>query len=396
MSRNRHSLAASYFILALAAASPAAADNNAVIENVLVNDLAASADPGINAIQAALAGASSVAEQDAVLEAASPVLHGGEAEAIRSINRQTFGLINQRLALLRENAASVVPAESGVSTGNGVDLTALEAWWQFYGSGGTQDTRDDTGGYKSTIYGIAGGIEAEVTENGFLGLNFSWGETEVDSKGAGDAVSDIDTYMVGLYGDYDFGGAYVNAMLSYGYNDIYTAKNSAAGKRTGNFHAGNVAARLEGGKVFMTGKTRLIPKLMALYNYYSPDSYIEEGPAAQSIAGNNVKSFELGAGLDMSWLMNHDVGSYFIPEMRLGYRYDLAGDAVVTQTQFTAGGPVFVMQGPDPAAHAFDFGLGMTYLSREEWEIKLGYDLEYKRDYVAHAGMVRAAYKFHH
>ncbi|GEM_PF-3354118 len=369
--------------------SLADSQNNVTLGNVLLDDLLGSTDQGIIALQDALLFSASPEEFNEVLDGAQPIVHGGESAGVLTMNKQTFGLINQRLAMLRKDAEG----NTGISTGNLV--RELEAWWQFYGASSEQQTRGQIDGYKASLYGIAGGIDKELIEDGFMGLNFSWGETDVRAKGAGDPASEVDSYMLGLYGDYDFGRAYLNLMVSYGYNDIYTTKTSAAGERTSDYHASHYAARAEIGRTFYQGKMRIIPKLLTHYSYYSPEAYTEEGPAGQQIAGDSLKVFEVGGGFDFQWLMKSGENSYFVPEMRIGYRRDLADEAVAATTRFAAGGSVFEIQGFDPAENIFNFGLGMTYFSKEDWELLFSYGAEYRQDYFSNSGMVRAAYKFY-
>ncbi len=363
-------------------------ENNETLATVLLEDLLNSTDSGINDLQAALFGAADEAAFNTILEETRPIVHGGEVAGIRTMNRQTFGLINQRLALLRNDTSG----QTGINTGNLAE--ELEVWWQFYGVAANQDARDNVSGFESATFGLATGVDKELFDDAFFGLSFSWGDTTIDSDGAGDSDINVDSYQLSLYGDYDFGRAYANMMASYTYNDISTAKESVAGRRTGQYHANHFALRGELGYTFMAGKTRLIPKLIGQYHYFSPESYTEDGPGAQIITGDSLKIFEVGGGLDLQWLLGNDDHGYFVPKMSLGYRYDLADEPVLATTQFAAGGPVFEIEGFDPAEQTFDLGLGLTYFSRESWELLFNYDFEYKADYMSHAGMVRAAYKF--
>ncbi len=363
--------------------------NNETLANVVLTDLLNSTDTGVSAIRNALFNAADAVEFNQVLEGARPIVSGSEVAGVQTINKKTFGLINQRLALLRKDAQG----QTGISTGNIVK--ELEAWWQFYAQVATQSGRSEINGYKSTTHGLAAGVDKELFDDGFFGFGLSWGDTTANSSGAGDADTEVTSYQLSLYGDYDFGRAYINAMGSYTYNDIGTSKTSAAGTRTANYHADYYAARMEMGYSFMRGRTRLIPKIMGSYGYYSPEAYAEEGPGAQIITGNSLRTFEVGGGVDMSWLIRNGEGSYFVPELSLGYRYDLADEPIVTTSQFVAGGPTFRVQGIDPGEQAFDLGMGMTYFSEESWELLFNYDFEYKEDYTAHTGTIRAAYKFY-
>lgn len=368
------------FCIGLFGAAPAFSQSR-TLEDVLLVDLNGSADPDIQALQAALAAAAGdEAAYENVLEAAGPIIHGAEAEGVRNVGRRTFGLINQRLAMLRAE---------------GTGESELETWWQFYGQNDDHDARNGVKGYQMTTYGLAVGADKALFDGVVFGASFAWGDVDASSKGAGRADTNGDSYMLSFYNDIDTGRLYVNTMLSYAYNEFNNAKTSAAGRRTGQYHANYYGARAEIGYALRQEKLRLIPKMIGHYSYFIPDSYIENGPAAQVISQDSTKSLELGVGLDIQGILRHGENAYWVPELRLGYRFNRADEPVMITARFLAGGPDFEAEGFDPADHALDLGLGVSYFSNQNYELLFNYDFSFKSDYIGHAGTIRAAYKFY-
>ena len=75
-------------------------------------------------------------------------------------------------------------------------------------------------------------------------------------------------------------------------------------------------------------------------------------------------------------------------------RHDLIGDEFETTSRFSGGGASFETTGFEPAQTTFNLGADLTYFNTANWELKAGYDFEFKEDYDAHTGTLEAAYRF--
>jgi uncharacterized protein with beta-barrel porin domain len=83
-----------------------------------------------------------------------------------------------------------------------------------------------------------------------------------------------------------------------------------------------------------------------------------------------------------------------MPELHAGYRREVIGDNLQTTSTFTGGGGAFSGQSPNPAQNKFNLGAQLKYYSTENIELTASYDFDVKQDYAAHAGFLRAGWKF--
>lgn len=372
----------------------AATSGNANVGNVLLDDLAASTNADINALQGALQAASSEEELNEVLESVQPTVDGGAVVAAFDVVNTTMGITDERIAMARTGK------ETGMAAGN--VSQGVRMWGQGFGATATQDRRDNIDGFDSDTWGLAVGLDTEnMNDNALFGIAFSYADTSVDSKNANQTSSDINSYQFTLYGNYDIDPrTYLSGQFAYTWSEVDTLRQDLGGiagnDASGNYDADQFSARAEVGRDYSYETATVTPHAMANWMHYSPDSYTETGAggANLNVDGDSVNVFELGVGADVGWMLQQANGGYLAPEIRVGYRYDLAGDAVETTSSFVGGGPAFKSEGFDPARSAFDLGAGLTYFSADSWELSADYNFTFKSDYDNHSGFLRAAYKF--
>jgi outer membrane autotransporter protein len=344
-------------------------------------------------VQDAFAAAGSSTIND-VLEAAASDVSGGGAAAGLSVITQTAGINAQRLASLRDGSAA-----TGMAAGNGAQ--GLKVWGQAFGSVGDQDDRDGISGYDVDTIGFAVGVDTEnLGDNTVVGLAFAYADTEVDSDSISNANTEIDSYQLTLYGDYDLDErTYLSGQLGYTWSDADTTRNPgglSAITANGDYDSSSFNARVEAGRDYQSGGVTLTPNVMANYVYYDADSYTETGAgtANLTVSPDALSVFEVGVGVDAAWKVEHADGSYLKPVVSAGVRHDLIGDEFEANNTFAGGGSAFKVQGFDPAQTTFDVGAGVTYFTNSGWDLTAEYDFEFKSDYQAHSGLVKASYNF--
>lgn len=163
------------------------------------------------------------------------------------------------------------------------------------------------------------------------------------------------------------------------------------------FDSDTLFASLEAGRSYAAGNgTTITPKALVNYVHYDAEDYTETGAGGASLRVDNdaLNIFEIGVGADLSWNHQQADGSYLQPKLDLGVRYDVIGDEVESTNTLTGNGATFKTEGFDPAQVTFNVGAGLTYFSTMNWDFSAQYDFEYKEDYDAHAGTLRASYKF--
>lgn len=331
-----------------------------------------------------------------VLEQSTSQVDAGAVVSGVVVGNTTANLNGARLASLRSGQA-----ETGMVAGN--MSQGLKTWGQVFGTTGTQDERDGVSGFDVDGYGITVGVDTEtLAEDMTVGLAFTYADTEVDSDAASNANTEIDSYQIALYGDYDIDDrTYVTGQVSYMWSNNDSTRYNVGGvsgvTASGDFDASQFGIRAELARDYMHGDNMtLTPSVMANYMYYDADGYTETGAGTSNlIVGDaDLDVFEIGLGLDAAWTVQNSDGSYLKPTVGVGVRHDLIGDEYETTNQFTGAGAAFKVEGFDPAQTTFDIGAGVTYFSTTNWELSASYDYEFKSDYDSHTGLVKAAYKF--
>lgn len=330
-----------------------------------------------------------------IAESIQPTVDGGAYTAVTNANDAVFGLTGARLASLRNGGA-------GMSTGNAMGLGNV--WAQVFGQRADQGTRNGVAGFDADTFGVAIGTDAEVMSGqGNLGVAFSYGNTDVKSKGLNNAKNEVDSYQLTVYGGMDLTPeVYLDGAVSYAWNDVETERRNVGLVNglyaRGDYNADQFGIRLEAGRPFhVDGGLTLTPSVLANYQHYSPDGYTEKGNAGNAllrVENENMNLFEMGVGLDAEWNLRNNDGSALKPGLHAGYRYDFVNDDVATTARFTGGGASFKTTGIDQARSTFNVGGGITWETNMNWELSAEYDYEFKSDYNAHSGIVRAGYKF--
>ncbi len=328
-------------------------------------------------------------------EATTATVDGGNLVATTAVMNKGVQIGQERMFALRDGSAT------GMSAGNMGE--GLGMWGQVFGLTGEQDRRDNVDGYDVDSYGIAVGIDTQnIAANTTLGVSFAYSDTEVDSANANSTNTEIDTYQFALYGMTELDErTWLTGQVTYAHGDNDVRRNNVGGvaglTASGDFDADTWGLFAELGRDYaMDGGLTVTPSVLANYQYYDPDNYTETGAGTANLITDQdeISIFELGLGVDAAWMFQQADGSYVSPELRAGYRYDFVGDEYATTSTFTGGGAAFQTKGFDPAQSTFDLGAGVTYYAVDNWELTADYTFEFKEDYDAHSGVLRAAYKF--
>ncbi len=362
--------------------------------NQLITTLSGSTDTQINLLQSTLGAASTQESANNVIEAASSDVSGGAVVAGISVASQTASVTNTRLAALRSGQAT------GMSAGN--VYQGLSAWGEGFGKLANQDDRDGVSGYDSNTYGMAFGVDTDqLGDNLNVGLALSYANTDVDSDSISNSSTEVDSYQVSVYGNYDLDDrTYVSGQLGYIFANNDTKRNPggiSSLTASGNYDSNIITAGIEVGRSYsQEGGLTLTPHAIVNYVNYSSDKYTETGAGGANLTvdSDNLNLFEIGAGIDAAWEVKNYNGSSFKPQLTLGVRHDVIGDQFEATNTFAGGGSSFKVKGFDPAQTTINAGANVTYLSVDAWELSAQYNFEYKEDYTSNAGLLKAAYKF--
>jgi len=375
------------------ATEAASTPNNEAAGQVLQDIALTTNDPTLQQIIANVNNAPTQQAVNDILESTTPTIDTAVSDATSAIAHQSVDMINARLSDLR--------AGSGISSGHLTDSLAI--WGQVFGQHASQDERDNIAGYDANTYGFVGGIDTDhLFDNATIGLAVSYGNSAIKSKDANSTRTDINSYQIGLYGDYNLPQNYfISGSVAYGYNDINSTRHDVGAiaglNATADYKADQYTAHVEAGRDFSIKQAyapTITPTIGATYTHLSPDSYTETGAggASLSVETDTIESFELGLGIQSKWDIKQTNGSILSPSVHAGYRYDIIGDTIQSTSNFT--GASFNTQGADPAQGTANIGTGLQYKATNNWTLSAGYDFEIRQDYTAHAAIVRAVYGF--
>lgn len=374
------------------------AGNLASVTNAILS--APSGNTELDAAHTALMSATTTAGAEDIVEKLAPTVDSGYMAGGISVNSEVNGAIDVRLASLRNGS------ETGMAAGSYAQ--GLQIWTQAFGQYAEQEERDGVKGYDSETVGAAFGADTnQIHDNLRLGLAMSYAYTDVESDNANRTEAEVNSYQATVYGEYTLPDqTFVNANLSYAYNDIdQTRYNVGVGNDTAqaDFDSQQFGLDLSIGRDLNvtypdTNQSFIVtPKLNANYLHISVDDYTETGAGGLSLQNVDTEEFQvldLGVSVDAVWDVALDDGSLLQPSAHAGYSYGVMNDSVESTASFTGGGPAFKTQGFEPDEHTFNVGAGLTYQATNNWEIRAQYDFEFKDDYQAHAGLVRAKYSF--
>jgi len=343
----------------------------------------------------AAAGAGSAVNE--VLEAAASTVDGGAVVASMGVSNQSASIANTRMAALRSGNT----VTTGMSAGNAA--SGAQYWGQAFGVTADQDQRDGVDGYDANTYGIAVGMETEaLSDNMAVGVALTYATTDVDSENATTTNTEVDSIQLTVYGDYDLDDrTYISGQLGYSFNDNDTTRHNVGGvsglTAKGNYDSNQISVRGEAGRSYaMESNLTLTPSVSLAYMNYDADTYTETGAGTANLLvdADSLNTLEVGVGVEAAWNLEQADGSVMKPSVHVGVRHDLIGDEFEANNTFTGGGTAFKTEGFDPAQTTFNGGVGVTYFSTNNWDLTANYDVEYKSDYVSHAGLLKAAYNF--
>ena len=401
------------FLLAtrLATAAETAQTPNAQRAGATVDALDGTTDPQLVALvnQAALAPTPEALEN--LLQSVLPDIDRSALDVASQLTNHTVRLVSDRLTVIREHDGSLAPERlTTISHHAGPaepvaddEHNTFQPWAQVFGQRVDREFSDTVEGFDATSFGFSVGLDTgELSETAVAGLAFSYSDTDVQSQSINRTESDIDSFNVTLYGDYDLDDAsYLAGDVGLTFSQHEATRFDVAGVAGQNaqadfdslqFSARLIAAR----ELLLNDEWILTPKALVRYVRFDADSFTETGAggASLSVSDTSADILEVGAIVDLRKQFTLDDGALLSTDVSVGYRYDLIGEAIETTSSFVGGGPTFVSQGADPDQGTLNLGAGVGYTAPDRWELTLNYDYELRGDTQSHAGNLRLAIPF--
>ena len=358
-----------------AGGSTAAAAAVAPLTGAVLGNLSAS-DP----IFTAFANASSDAELVVLAEQLTPVVNGGDSQAVRT----GLSLVNSAVSS-RSSAA-----RSGLSSGDLLAETGI--WAQALTSDATQDTRKDVSGYDADSNGIAIGADGKLNEATTLGLAYSYISTDVNSGGGN--KTEVTGNALTAYGNWTQGDWFVDGSSTYGWNDNESKRSIAGTQAKADYDSEFLGLNTSAGYTYRINQNLIVePQVGARYTNIRIDSYNEKGSsAALSVGAQRYEVGELGAGVRLAAAFDLGKGS-LEPQAKVMAWHDFVGDEISSTSTFVLGGTPFTTTGSDSVRDSYELGLGLDY-KLDAWTVGGSYDYLSKTAFSADTFTAKVRYDF--
>lgn len=271
-------------------------------------------------------------------------------------------------------------------------------WARGFGSYLHQGARDASSGYDANIWGVATGYDVLLRPDLTIGGALGYAKNRIKSKDNG-ADADADAFQGTLYAGFMKNAGYLNGSLSVAYNRYHSSRQIVfpGVNRTANseYDGQQYALYLEGGHVLHAGGFMLTPLASVQYEHLRLDGYTESnaGDLNLRVDRQRYNMALTGVGLKLGYTVTGAYG-LFTPELRVKWLYDLVNDRRQSTSTFTGGGASFTTSGFNPARSSLHLGTKISLVTKNNLDLSINYDFEYKSDFNGHAGYVNIRYTF--
>ena len=283
----------------------------------------------------------------------------------RNINSNIIKQFSDRLSNLR------IQGRSGGDT----TTQKFNIWAQALFNKSEQTGKSKFDAYAS---GITFGAETIFDDKLMLAAGYTYGKNDVKS---GAKKLDGTMSIFSLFAEYDVDAWYVNGGISYGKSSY---KQTTKYENDAKFDADTLS--LNAGVGYKFGK--YTPEFRMIYTNTSVDKYKDAAGQEIQYDDNSVLSLSTSVKYKDSFNMKSAV---ITPEIGLGVIYDVLSDDGVARVDL--GTAQYTIYGEKINPFGLNFGIG-TGVDVGNWSFAVGYDLEWRNNFISHTGKVKAKYMF--
>lgn len=329
-------------------------------------------DTGMSNVITELGQLSTDKEVSDAVESTLPGITGGVAQLTNFTTNAVTNVVGSRQDLTR-----------GLSSGDGF-VTNKHFWFKPFGGWTEQDDRQGITGYDIDSYGLALGMDGDITSSWNLGAALAYINSDVDSNlTSGSHNIDMDSYIAKIYATHMLDDVTaLNLQLGAGISDYDSNRRIFTGDvASADYDSWHAQASVELERSFsMSDKTVLTPYVHADYTYVDVESYDENGAGALNLNVNSDSddSLVIGAGIKA----NQSVSENLLLLANAGIGYDLMTDRTNLTSSFAGGGANFTTEGMKPDEWVYNAGVGMKYNLENGTEITTSYDVSSRQDYT--------------
>jgi len=266
-------------------------------------------------------------------------------------------------------------------------------WGRGYGAWGSLDGDAEAPGYDRTSGAIVAGIDYRFDGEFLVGLAgaYSFSSLDFDDGDQGD----IDSWQIGLFGSWDSGTWYVDAMVSYAFQNYETTRHIAfLGERAEADYDGQaVQAYGELGYQFAVGQQGLLTPLVGLsYTSVWTDSFTETGASGANLRVDEARYESLATTVGLRGSLALDGWE---PSLFLGWRHEFLDDHGEADLAFAAVPDAkWTVIGSDVARNAGLVGVGVVAEISAQVEAVLDYGGQFSGSGTSHTGSLGLRLKF--
>ena len=264
-------------------------------------------------------------------------------------------------------------------------------WFQASGRSADRDRGGnvtDTG-YESDSFGFILGYGNSINENFNVGAALSFSDIEVD---AGASSTEIEAYSFNLYGQYSKNNLFVRGAASYSFGDAESSRNTQFGDINSDSDLDQFSAKLSVGIDKAYRQHKFSPFASLEYSNIARDSFTEDGGLGLSVSADDVKVFEIGAGISHEVALNSGARSVTLAS-RLGYYYDVLDEDASASARIN-GGSSFGLDGASISQGSLEFATELGFGLSDSSILSLGYEGNFASDFDSHTGYLRFKKEF--
>lgn len=309
---------------------------------------------------------------EALMPETAPMAHS----MAQSLNNHLAGMVKDRF--------NVTANRRGMNSGDNGASSSLWAQGLY-----NKSKLDTDYGFDGKTYGLAMGVDGDITRHLKMGVGYAYANSDIDSTGR---QTDANTHTAMVYGQYTVGKVFVNALASYGRTNYDEHKNVSGVRVDADYDMDAVYGQLMGGYRGKIYKFAIMPEAGLRYLWTKMHDYTDT--ADQHVRGNTTDTLTgvigLRAGADTRLIGVN--GITFQPEISVRATYDMLNDKDTSVVRL-ANGTGYVVQGETLERFGVEAGakLGMTV---GNVEMSLDYQGRFKKDYTDHTGLVNLKYNF--
>lgn len=352
-----------------------------------------------SALQLAAAFDNSTGDLDNVLDSIKSLNDASYTNAVERMSDSAAVVSNAGLEVASSAMNQIANRSSAVAAGDaGVNIGA---WVEGLVGQGEQKLRKSQAGFKSNTSGVTVGADTELNDASIVGIAGTFAGTDVKMKDYLDGdKSKVSSYMVSLYGSYNFADNYVlQGSGSFGKNTI---KNT--NKRITNSGTVNAKSKFDGnafGAKALVGYNYKIADMGAImpmagleYARFNAGDATETGAGVQNRTVKVKASDKLTGILGAKVSSNIDLGDYALtPEVHVFGGYDFKGATSKATIKFVDTTSDIKVSGAKAARTSINVGTSIT-AKYDNMEYGIGYDAKISEKYFGQQGSLKVRVNF--